>query len=94
MGRLDHLLECIRSYRFWFDTCTRTLAGDWETNAAAASDALDRAIAAAEKPRLRWRKVAGSTQWYVRRRDGEIWVVAAKVITEERLLDLATRGGR
>ena len=46
---LQELVSAIGEYRHWFDTCTRTLAKDWEELAAGASVRLDSAISAARK---------------------------------------------
>jgi hypothetical protein len=49
------LREAITKYRYWFDTCTRTLADNWEELAATASEELDAALspAPADPPRKR-----------------------------------------
>jgi len=43
-AQLFLLTKAIGEYRYWFDTCTRTLADDWECHAGDASTALDAAL--------------------------------------------------
>jgi hypothetical protein len=45
--QLERVRNAIPMYRYWFDTCTRTEAPDWEEFAAIASEELDAALDAA-----------------------------------------------
>jgi hypothetical protein len=44
LKRVEALEAAIAAYRRWFDTCSRTLAPDWERKACDASIALDAAL--------------------------------------------------
>lgn len=48
-AQLARLRAAIKGYRYWFDTCTRTLAPHWEDRAATALDELDAALAELRK---------------------------------------------
>lgn len=44
---LDRLVPAIATHRHWFDTCTRTLAENWERQAGDASDEMEDSLAIA-----------------------------------------------
>ena len=46
---LPVLLQAIREYRYWFDTCTRTAVPGWQEAADKASAGLDEAIQAVKE---------------------------------------------